>query len=166
MSLIDQTYFKGGYFLPNLEGVGAVTVASVESLNWYIAKYEPEYLRLVLGETLYNAFIAGLAIVPIPAKWTSLKNKLIDSTNKLSQIAGYVYFFEERDRFTSLAQQGQSKAKSQNAENVINTRPMRTAYNDSIDSGLTLRTWLNDNISTYPEFTISELSALDHLIPW
>lgn len=167
MSLIDKTYFIGGYALPNLNSVGGVATAATESLNWHIEKYDPEYLRLVLGETLYMAFISGLAITPtIPAQWVALRNVLVDSTNKLSYIAGYVYFFHERTRFSFNTSQGQAKAKAQNADNVINTFPMRQAYNDSMDYGLTVREWIVTNIADYPEYTVSELKDLNHLVPW
>ena len=162
-NLIDSTYFKGMLQLPNLTGTGVVTDAAIENLNWYIATYEPKYLRLVLGETLYNAMIAGLAANPIDARWTALKNKLIDSTNKLSCITGYVFYHAERGRFTSSVQGGQAKAKGTNSEIVTNTQPMRTAYDESIISGAELRIWLSDNSATYPEFTVTKLSALNFL---
>ena len=166
MALIDKTYFKGEYLIPNVEGVGLVATAAGESLDWYIAKYDPEYLRLVLGETLYDALISGLAITPVPAKWAALRNVLVDSTNKLSYIAGYVYYFVERSRFSLNTSQGQAKAKAQNSENVINTAPMRKAYNESMEYGRNVRAWLTENLADYPEYTVSELKALKHLIPW
>ena len=164
MSLLDSTYFlTGGVAIPNLQGVGPATVATVENLNWYIATYEPKYLRLVLGETLYNAFIAGLAVVPIASKWTALRDKLRNATDKTSMITGYVYFFEECARLSFNSGVGQVKPKTQNSEVVVNTYPVRTAYNLSMDEGDALRYWINDNIATYPEFTIAELKELNHL---
>ena len=164
MSLIDSTYFlTGGVAIPNLSGVGSVPTAVAENLNWYISTYEPKYLSLVLGETLYNAFIAGLAENPIASRWAALRDKLINSTDKTSMITGYVYFFEECARLSFNTGVGHVKPKAQNSEVVVNTYPVRVAYNLSMDEGDALRYWINDNIATYPEFTIAELKELNHL---
>lgn len=163
MSLIDQSFFIGSVKVPNLTGVGIVPAANLENLYWFIATYEAEYLRLVLGETLYNAFIAGLKVVPIADKWQNLKSKMIDSTNKISPIAGYVYYHIERDRITSTSSMGQVKPVAENAESAINTDKMSQAYNGSIRAGRIVRNWISENASTYLEYTETELSELHTL---
>lgn len=167
MSLLDSTYFHTGLVaIPNLQGVGSVPTAAVENLNWYIATYEPEYLKSVLGETLYNAFIAGLAVVPIASRWAALRDKLRNATAKTSMISGFVFYQHECSRLSFNSGMGQAQPKAQNSELVINSKPARKAYNLSMDEGDTLRTWIYSEASTYPEFTVSELPELDHLIPW
>jgi hypothetical protein len=160
MSLIDQSFFIGSIKIPNLTGVGIVPAANLENLYWFMATYEPEYLRIVLGDTLYNAFIAGLKVVPIEDKWQNLRSKLIDSTNKISPIAGYVYYHIERDRLTSTSSLGQVKPASENSEVTINTDKMTQAFNSSVREGTVVRDWLSENTNTYPEYTESELAEL------
>lgn len=65
MSLIDISYFVGDLTIPNTD---KVTV--LERVNWYIQKYEQEFLRKMLGYPLYKAFITGLNVTPpaIPAQ--------------------------------------------------------------------------------------------------
>ncbi|MFT4169343.1 MAG: hypothetical protein QM653_09535 [Dysgonomonas sp.] len=82
MILLDKTYFQGILSLPNIsynerEGLGALMQSVSESnLNYFIAKYEPECMSLVLGESLYRSFIDGLNDDPNNKIWTSLKNAL------------------------------------------------------------------------------------------
>jgi hypothetical protein len=65
--LIDRTYFVGELNIPN------TSQASISSLtDLFIEKYEDEWLREVLGYTLYKALKAGLQVLPVAQKWTDL----------------------------------------------------------------------------------------------
>lgn len=57
MSLIDISYFVGDITIPNTDQVPVA-----ERVNWYIGKYEQEFLRKILGYALYKAFIADLNV--------------------------------------------------------------------------------------------------------
>jgi len=59
MSLIDISYFVGDLTIPNTNDQPVI-----ERLNWYIGKYEQEFLRKLLGYPLYKAFIIGLNVAP------------------------------------------------------------------------------------------------------
>lgn len=159
MSLIDQTYFIGGLTIPNLGGVGIVPAANVEKLNWFIATYEPQYLCLVLGETLYNAFVAGLKVVPNEARWQDLKSKFVDDQSHISPIAGFVYYHHMRDRLSSTTAQGEVQQAQENAQVVINTDKMSLAYKKSMRTGTIIRSFLKDNVA-YPEYKPEELEEL------
>lgn len=65
--LIDRTYFIGELNIPNTDqnSVG-------ELLDWFIEKYETEFLEKVLGYELYKALKAGLQEVTVDQKWTDL----------------------------------------------------------------------------------------------
>lgn len=65
--LINNTYFYGPLQLAQL-----TEPSNALLLEKFIAIYEPEILRSVLGYTLYNAFIAGLQEVVVLDKWTDL----------------------------------------------------------------------------------------------
>lgn len=93
MSLIDPSFFDGELNIANTDETSVLSV-----LQNYIDKYEPAYLKLLLGSTLYASLIAGLAMDPVPAEWANLKNQLlvINGTSKVSPIANYVYFYLTR----------------------------------------------------------------------
>jgi len=69
MPLIDRSYFIGEL---NIAGSDRAPVQEV--IDWFIAKYEPELLRRLLGVNLYNAFITGLQESSPDARWTDLLN--------------------------------------------------------------------------------------------
>lgn len=150
--LIDHTYFVGEILIPNLTGDNPVVSGNVEEINRFIKKYEKEYLLHVLGEDLYKVFIAGMAVEPIEAKWTDLKSKLIDTDIPASPIADYVYYHVMRDRFTNTSALGEVEAAVENGNYAVNSYKMARAYNEAVRYGSTLRSWLSDNIATYPEF--------------
>jgi hypothetical protein len=117
MPIIDKTYFVGELNIPDT-GDPAVE----ERLNFFIAKYEVEFLRKIFGQALYNAYVAGIAVTPTPDPiWTDLrdgKEYIVNSNNykwfglrnettKQSPIANYVYYWWLRS---------DTKAKPDNAE--------------------------------------------------
>ncbi len=68
---LTDAYFQGDLYLPNLVttkpgtvGVGRMLSAVAESdLSYYIDKYEREFLIILLGNKLYEAFIAGFVYI-------------------------------------------------------------------------------------------------------
>lgn len=70
MSFIDTSYFVGELNIPNTD-----QAAVLQRLTWFIAKYEPEFLRKLMGYPLYKAFLAGINVVS-PAvpniKWLNI----------------------------------------------------------------------------------------------
>lgn len=69
MALIDYTYFTGPVSIPNTDKDYVQ-----DRLNEFINKYEPEYLKKVLGYDLWKAFMAGLAEPTVDQKWLNLLN--------------------------------------------------------------------------------------------
>ncbi len=65
--LIDRTYFVGDLNIPNsnLPDVG-------ENLDWYIEKYENQFLEKLLGYDLYKAFRNGLVQTTVEQRWNDL----------------------------------------------------------------------------------------------
>jgi hypothetical protein len=87
MILIDGTYFTGGLSLPNtmLSPVGGATVGVAaalltvgeNNLEWFVDKYVPEYLTLLLGREMAMTFIDEIA-QPLPAQiWLDMKDQLL-----------------------------------------------------------------------------------------
>lgn len=67
MSLIDRTYFVGELNIPNTN-----QAAIGSAVDLFIEQYEDQFLREVLGYTLYKELKAGLHVVPVAQKWTDL----------------------------------------------------------------------------------------------
>src|SRR3954471_2443196 len=103
MSLIDKTYFVGEINIPDTDNP-----AVEERLNFFIAKYEEEFLKTVLGYSLWSSYTTGIAVTPTPdVIWTNLRDGveylvsektykyrgLYNPTLKLSPIANYVYYW-------------------------------------------------------------------------
>jgi hypothetical protein len=65
--LINAAYFIGDLNIPN---TGKTEVA--ELLDWYIQKYEPEFLQKVLGYQFYKNLLAGLQETTVAQKWVDL----------------------------------------------------------------------------------------------
>lgn len=127
MQLIDGTFFIGELTIPHLDTVGVS-----ERLDVFIKKYEKIFLTLLLGESTYNDFMAGLEENPIPAKWQTLKDLLVDSTDKESPIANFVYFHWMVDKITQTVGLGESKAKAENST-IVNNDPKRVrAWNEMV----------------------------------
>lgn len=59
MSFIDASYFVGNLNIPN-----SAHPATLETITWFIQKYEPVFLEKALGYPLYKAFAAGMNVVP------------------------------------------------------------------------------------------------------
>ena len=117
MNLIDKSYFTKELHIGDLSNTRD---GSPDMLNLYIERYQKEYLTILLGNDLYNEFMAGLELEPVPQEWTDLLNEIVDSTLKVSPIANYVYYFWQQQNYTKNVGIGQVKNK---AENSIVVRP-------------------------------------------
>lgn len=149
--LIDQSFFVGEIFVPNLTGVGPIPAGNVEELTRFIVKYEPEYLDEVLGLGLSEAFQAGIIAASPEQRWVDLKSKLVNTTRKESAIAGYVYYHFYRDRLSTSSGLGEIDSTAENGNVVLNTDKMARAYNDAVRKGRAAFEWVQLNASTYPE---------------
>lgn len=106
-NLIDSTYFIGERELGNLFNnsgrvLGEAGSKTETELNWFIAKYQKDYLEQMFGEDL-------AANLP-----EELKALVIDDTNKLSPIADYVYYFIKRSKASSTTAMGEKKLNAPN----------------------------------------------------
>ncbi len=132
MNLIAYTYFINDVDIPfsDLDAQTRITNA--------ITRWEEECLRLLLGDKLYDAFIAGLAVTPTPAqKWLDLRDGktfdiilngetitktwkgLLGSTPKKSLIAYYVYCKYRNANETFSSGITQAKGKNENSDVAI-----------------------------------------------
>jgi hypothetical protein len=179
MSLIDKTYFKMDINLP---------ASNFTDLSNYVSTYEPEILRLLLGEDLYqlvNAFILsnptassqavqdlvlgkeytvdiGLAS-PSKVKWNGLIN-----TSKISIISYYIYYWYMRNKVSLTTTTGEVKSSYENATrgavaNKVNNswRRLQKLYG-FVDQSLIIPSaynFLYEHESDYPEWIFTPLKS-------
>lgn len=132
MSFITSSNFQARpYFIPNVE-------EQARDIVDLISKYEVETLKAIFGITLYNAFIAGLAVEPTEDKWTKLKDGDTYTYNGLvyeykglvSLLVPCIYYYwlkENRDKVTA---SGVVYNVPDKAEHVSGASRMVDAWND------------------------------------
>jgi hypothetical protein len=143
---ISTEYLKNGFVtIPNIDGSNEINTAIKNTLELYIGIKEPQYLLLMLGADLYAEYLLGIAVVPTPlAKWTNLKNQLLNSTLKISPIANYAYFFYAQEKI--------SKEISEETPNFFTFNRCVQAWNEMVKMNLVIYKFLFDNIDTYTSF--------------
>jgi hypothetical protein len=109
------------YQIPNLSDVSA-------TFDQYIAEQEEDVLRSIMGNLFYEAFVAGLALDPIPERWQKLRDgesftaldglkyKWVGLTKTLTP---YIYSQWLRDNYDTLTSTGVVVSKNENSD-VIN----------------------------------------------
>jgi hypothetical protein len=159
MPLIDKTYFIGEINIPDT-GNPAVE----ERLNFFIAKYEEEFLKTVLGYSLYNAYVAGIAVDPPDVIWTDLRDGkeyivgdltykyrgFVNTSKKLSPIADYVYYWWTRSDTKAKPDDAQQQAAYYGQRNSSMIR----AWNEMALWVQEMTHFLNNNALIYPEWQI------------
>ena len=142
--MIDYTFFQDGLLMVD----GAMALASPSPTNaaiknridWYIQRYEPEYMCKLLGEELYKDFLDNGE----SDKWVEFKELLVKSNDlaKTSPIANYVYFFLVRDSQSAATINGVKK----DGDNLVNPQTkMVQAWNDMVYTTRRIYTWLCRN---------------------
>lgn len=137
--ILDGTYFQGELYLPliknkeEVEGLAEMMQTIGENtLEWFIAKYETEFLKKILGEKLYSNFIAGLKVDPIDPKWEALKDSLFikDERFSFSPAANYVYFYVTVNGKTSTTLKGEVLEEQSYAKAVTNGDKLVKPWNE------------------------------------
>jgi len=170
MATITAASFIGEILIPNVSGTGYAEIANLASLNVFIDKYEPLFLKELLGDDLYTAYAAGIAVTPTPeAKWTALKNKIFVNIGTspaivyLSPEANYIYFFFQRNQATVTLTNSEVQTKQENATVISPAQKMIDAWNSMANDTELIRDWINDNITDYPEYLTSDKGNLSHI---
>lgn len=141
MSIISPSNFIGEINIPNLDSPGISS-----NLNGFINKYEPKYLKLVLGNKFADDFAAGLLVDPIEQRWTDLKNL----PELKEAIADYVYCFWIKNQVTMTTGTGEVKTKNENSTIVNPTQKMVRAWNEMVKDNIAVCEWLNEKSDVYP----------------
>jgi hypothetical protein len=162
MPLIDKTYFVGEINIPDTS-----TTSVEERLTFFIAKYEDQLLRSLLGHALYAAYTTGIAAETPDSKWTDLRDGKTytdddDNTQywpgfrkastKQSLIANYVYYWWTRDKVTHTSAVGETTPASDGGGNASPALKQMRAWNELADHVAELVRFLDYHIEDYPDW--------------
>lgn len=152
---LDGTYFQGNLTLPQygrqpksaVKGeIGALLTQTVgeQTLEWFIARYEGEFLVKLLGLPLYEAWIGGLAAESPAQIWLDLKDRIFRTVGgiNLSPAANYVYWFAMEQAVSDTTMTGEKKQKGTFSDNVSPARKMVSAWNGMVGAVGLIREWI------------------------
>jgi hypothetical protein len=154
--LIDRTYFDGDLILTVSEPSQRAAVDAA------IATYEDEFLRKLLGPSLYDAFIAGLAsgtgtpfssqfsnqfgTGTVAQRWQWIRDGHtytyggrsytwpgLKNSKKQSPIANYTYWHYVKKNSRPTTQFGPSKGKVENATVVSPALELKDVWNEMVE---------------------------------
>jgi L-rhamnose mutarotase len=155
MSIIDKTYFAFGFCeIPMTEvsnGYSSeLNTSEGARINQYIVFFEREYLNKILGVAMTELFYSELAKDPVEEKWQTLKDKLADSTNKISPIANYVYcsyLHEQEKMLMNRATAVVDKVENQSV--ISNYTKIKQSWDKMVSMNSTFFYWLYTNKDEY-----------------
>lgn len=161
--ITEKTDFVGEY---------KVSKTCYDALQLYIDKFEPYYLKRLMGADLYalfNADLAGSPSVPVSAIYLSLFNPFdIDDNGCLRSSEGikqmlieFIYFHYVRDSAHKKTQGGTvvndvevSNPSPYNGYNLVQ------AYNEGVKNYKEIQWFIIDNESDYPDENIQPLEYI------
>lgn len=158
---LAKEYFIGEVLIPNLTTATPAGTANIAELTSFCSIYEPKFLKQLLGEDLYDLYIAGINVGSPEAKWTALKNKIYGisgvTTTYITPAANYVYFYLRVHQQSISATSGELSPDFQNAQKVAN-RKLFTVWNRMVDMVEEIQEWLSETaqVTTYPDFVIED----------
>lgn len=164
MNLINNTFFKVGptCFIPQ---VSQLTIS--EKLMVFINRYEPEFLRILLGTTLYAAFKSGIEALAPEQRWIDLRDGktytdgngnvlvwegLANNITKISPIANYVYYWYSRSGASFSTGQGEIAPTAENGTRTNAAGKQAAAWNEMIRFNYACIHFLQAHKELYPEW--------------
>lgn len=176
VQLIDKTYFEDADLL--IPGMGKET--QVNKVNELIAKYEPEYLKAILGYGFYKMFMDALGAAEgddelLDIRWKDLRDgaDYVNDCNEtcrwegftndlyLTPINRYVYYYFLRKNVPTTTVSGEKESKSDKSKSVSSVGKQVRAWNEMVGLNRVLVDFLlnkkDDNgVLVYPEFKAQE----------
>ena len=159
-NIISASHFTGNIYLPNVQTSGN---AERIRLDAAIAKYEPIYLKALLGYDLYTLFVAGLTdqtaiyetirdggtytdTADITQEWLGF------DTVGSSPLANFIYYKHRTDIATDTQGTGEYAGAAENGTRISPASKMCAAWNEMIEWNQKLHDFLVDNETDYPEY--------------
>ena len=125
--------------------IGQVEQLDVQAnVNLFIEKYEPKFLKLLLGSALAEQLRAAMEGTTPEQKWIDLAERV-----KLS-CANYIYYWYQRDAVTVSAGVGEVEPKAENAVRAEVIGKMVRAWNEMVELNVEFISWIDDRV--YPVY--------------
>lgn len=117
-----ETYVAG---IDTMSGGQLSPVAQkiIAEVNTYIRKYEPRFLRALLGDEVAKNI----------DQYPELKKRLADPKDGTSVIAKYVYFMYARQKATFNTMAGEKLKNTENSTRVSAAQRLARVWNDMVD---------------------------------
>jgi hypothetical protein len=123
-----------------------------EGIDWYINKYEPLFLNMLLGGDLAVLLIAGLAVDPqiqppvaLDEVWTVLRDKIKQA------LLNYIYWYYRRGHVSTFTGTGETISVNENSTVISPAQKMVQVWNEMVDLNFQTVQFLNGN-PDYPSF--------------
>ena len=152
MNLIDHTYFVDLLWLGDLNTATPQGEARKSKLTAAITRHQPVFLAEVFGKELRDAFLAGIDETTPEARWTALRNELVDSINKLSPLANYVWFKLWQESQVLATQSGDKAVSDGVLTPSPNTAKAFSTWNAMCATLDGFNDWLEYHVADYPEW--------------
>lgn len=134
------TIISPDVFVNELQVGNVASPGNEATLQAFIDKYEPKYLDLILGTTLFTDFYAS------PNSMPTLLEKV------KAPLANYVYYWVMKDSETQSTGTGEQRAVSENAVSTSARFKVARAYNEMVEYNRELREWLGDSPKPFPAY--------------
>jgi hypothetical protein len=158
--MIDNRFFNnqicklGTFEVSN--GRASAMQDKATDIDFSIAKYEPEYLRMLMGSEVYEEYKSTIN----DTKWTPLVSRLVDDVNFISPIANYVYCKHKYNSYIESNGKLDYITKADNMTVISPTERYKIAWNDMVDMNNILFDWIYKNI------LISDIPAIETTAQW
>ena len=177
---LSNAYFQGELYLPNLtRSAGTVGVASVlqvigaGTLEWYIDRYEKEFLSKLLGDKLAENLMEAYSEYPVLTAdgypvvdgvqdlvfagqgenqiWVDLYHEIFRQWNDsyFSPAANYVYYWICRRGRTQTSMNGEVRGLSDFTEVAADTNKLVKVWNDMLPMVARVRGFVMDHGEDY-----------------
>lgn len=161
---LTAAYFVGEITIPNISGSSVTETANLSTLNILIAKYEPEFMKLLLGEDFYNEYAAGIIAQPVESRWSALRDKIFVENETLdvgfSPAANYVYCKWIKNNHSLTAVNAEILPQSENSTRTTYREKYVAAWNEMVRMAEEIQDWLSyDVLEYYPELDLDELGV-------
>lgn len=142
---LDYTYFQGPLNIPALQnrrGVGAVLQSvSEKSLEWYLVKYEEEFLNQLLGKTLCAEMVEGVKAGD--ERMIALRDRIYKVGDiSYSPAANYVYFKVMQDYQTQTSLNGEVRGTQTHSNIVPAYDKLVRVWNDMVSMCRDIHDWM------------------------
>lgn len=151
-TIIDYTYFVDALLIPNTDSSGYVGSSMQSQVQRYIGRYEKDFCKELLGDDLGEEFYTAITGTTPATKWTDLRNQLRDTTNKVSPIANYVWYYWYRDQVRQRTGLGDGMPQGQNITMDVNRYRVTDNWNEMVRLNNIFNEWIHANLATYPTY--------------